>query len=53
MGEPLEGSGTAALNKSGDVGISSVTSAAAGSCAAGGFCVGRSVRFQAFVVSKS
>jgi ketosteroid isomerase-like protein len=48
----IEVPGTAALNK-GDAAIVSVSCAAAGSCAAGGFYIDGSRNFQAFVVSEA
>jgi hypothetical protein len=47
------GPGTAALNKGGNAQILSVSCAAAGSCAAGGFYRGASRHFQAFVVTEA
>ncbi len=49
----IEVPGTAALNKGGDAAIESVSCAAAGSCAAGGFYIDGSGHTQAFVVSEA
>src|SRR6266568_505389 len=49
----IEVPGTAALNKGGDAAIDSVSCAAAGSCAAGGFYIDGSGHTQAFVVSEA
>jgi hypothetical protein len=51
-GTAIEVPGTAALNKDGFAGISSVSCASAGSCSAGGDYRDGSGRFQAFVVSE-
>ncbi len=52
-GPAQEVPGTAALNKGGSAGVSTVSCARAGDCSAGGSYADASFRFQAFVVSES
>ena len=51
-GKAIEVPGTAALNKGGFAGISSVSCASAGNCSAGGYYAIASGGFEAFVVSE-
>src|SRR6266700_6493629 len=52
-GPAQEVPGIAALNKFGSAGVSSVSCARAGNCSAGGFYLGASGNFQAFVAGEA
>ena len=52
-GKAIEVPGSAALNVHGNAAVTSVSCAAAGNCAAGGFYVGSSLHGQAFVVKET
>ena len=52
-GKPIEVPGTAKLNSGGNARVRSISCAAAGECAAGGYYLDRRSRYQAFVVSET